>query len=90
MAENYLLFAGETYYPAGGTGDCCGVFASAAEAESCGLKLLDAADGRWVDWMEIAKVDGAKLVPVRRWSKRAGWGSFPPETQPASRSISGT
>ena len=50
----YLLFAGSTYYPAGGWGDYRGAFETIKEATEAG-------DG--FDWLDVVDLETLDFVP---------------------------
>jgi hypothetical protein len=65
--KNYLLFAGDIYYPRGGFHDFCGDFSSIEECE----KFATSQNDRWMcgessEWYHIFDVSELKVVVARR------------------------
>jgi len=56
--KRYLLFAGSSYYPAGGWSDLAGNYDTLAEAVDAAVALKD-------DWYKI--IDTTTMEPVKEW-----------------------
>jgi hypothetical protein len=65
MTKRYLLFAGATYYPGGGSSDLDSVFETVAEAQTRAAQIV-AAD-EFTDWWEI--FDVVQLHTVAEWTR---------------------
>jgi hypothetical protein len=72
---NYILFAGNNYYPEGGWNDFAGMFETIEAAKKRGTELLNrkrvfASDSNW-DWAHI--VDVKKYVVIAYCNERVEW-----------------
>lgn len=68
--SKFLLFAGYSYYPAGGWGDFCGAFDS-AEAARVGFLSVKEKIERFADepWAHIVDAEASKVVLVYDYSE---------------------
>lgn len=61
----FLVFAGDTFYPAGGMNDCVGEFESLHEALACVEKGDEY--GNKYGWAQVVTIENGKLVNVAEY-----------------------
>lgn len=62
--NNYFLFAGETYYPAG-PNDLVGVFQTLAECYAEGERLIEDPNEHFICWYGILDVDKGRFIGTK-------------------------
>jgi hypothetical protein len=62
--NNYFLFAGDAYYPAG-PNDLIGAFQTLAECHAEGERLIDDPNEHFIRWYAILDVDKGKFIGTK-------------------------
>lgn len=75
IMKRYLLFAGDTYYPAGGLGDLIDKFDTVEEARQDALKAryFEDGSGTWYfDWYQIVDANTLTIVEHHQRGSEGG------------------
>lgn len=63
MSNLYLLFAGPTFYPGGGTEDLLATFTADDDAAALD-RTLHTTTGHGHEWIELARIDGTAVTTI--------------------------